>query len=36
LETVRVEVAKCRVLCANHYHKHTIRQFGYKKWLNDE
>lgn len=35
LETIRAEVAKCRVLCANHHHKHTIQQFGYKKWLAD-
>lgn len=35
LETIRTEVAKCRVLCANHHHKHTIQQFGYKKWLSE-
>ena len=32
LESVKREVAKCRVLCANHHQKHTIQQFGYKKW----
>jgi len=36
LETIRVEISKCRVLCANHHHKHTIQQFGYKKWLTDK
>lgn len=34
LQTIKVEVAKCRVLCANHHQKHTIQQFGYRKWLN--
>ncbi len=33
LKSVQEEVAKCRVLCANHHHKHTIQQFDYKKWL---
>lgn len=33
-ETIMKEIAKCRVLCANHHHKHTIEQFGYKKWRN--
>jgi len=33
LKTIQAEVAKCRVLCANHHQKHTIQQFGYKKWL---
>lgn len=33
LETIKAEVAKCRILCANHHQKHTIQQFGYKKWL---
>jgi hypothetical protein len=33
LKTIQEEVAKCRVLCANHHQKHTIQQFGYKKWL---
>lgn len=32
LKSVQEEVAKCRVLCANHHQKHTIQQFGYKKW----
>ena len=36
LETIKAEIAKCRVLCANHHQKHTIQQFGYKKWLNEE
>ncbi|HEX8500336.1 MAG TPA: hypothetical protein VF659_07070 [Pyrinomonadaceae bacterium] len=36
LKTVQAEVAKCRVLCANHHQKHTIRQFGYKKWLLED
>lgn len=35
LKTVQAEAAKCRVLCANHHQKHTIQQFGYKKWLED-
>ena len=34
LKAIQEEVAKCRVLCANHHHKHTIQQFGYKKWVN--
>ena len=33
LKAVQAEVAKCRVLCANHHQKHTIQQFGYKKWI---
>jgi hypothetical protein len=33
LKSIQAEVAKCRVLCANHHQKHTIQQFGYKKWL---
>jgi len=36
LEAIKAEVAKCRVLCANHHQKHTIRQFGYQKWLIDD
>jgi hypothetical protein len=35
LKSVQAEVAKCRVLCANHHQKHTIQQFGYKKWLTE-
>ena len=36
LETIKAEVAKCRVLCANHHQKHTIQQFGYRKWLAED
>lgn len=36
LKSIQEEVAKCRVLCANHHQKHTIQQFGYKKWLVDD
>ncbi len=36
LKTIQTEVSKCRVLCANHHQKHTIQQFGYKKWLKVE
>jgi hypothetical protein len=36
LDTLKAEVAKCRVLCANHHQKHTIQQFGYRKWLVDD
>ena len=36
LETIKAEVAKCRVLCANHHQKHTIQQFGYRKWLDED
>ena len=36
LETLKAEVAKCRVLCANHHQKHTIQQFGYRKWLVED
>jgi len=36
LESVELEVSKCRVLCANHHQKHTIQQFGYKKWQPKE
>jgi hypothetical protein len=36
LKTLPAEVAKCRVLCANHHQKHTIQQFGYKKWLAED
>jgi hypothetical protein len=36
LEAIKAEVAKCRVLCANHHQKHTIRQFGYRKWLGED
>jgi hypothetical protein len=36
LKSVQEEVAKCRVLCANHHQKHTIQQFGYKKWLTKD
>lgn len=35
LKSIQEEVAKCRVLCANHHQKHTIQQFGYKKWLSE-
>jgi hypothetical protein len=36
LKTLQSEVAKCRVLCANHHQKHTIQQFGYLKWLAED
>lgn len=36
LESVKLEVSKCRVLCANHHQKYTIQQFGYKKWQPKE
>lgn len=36
LKSIQEEVAKCRVLCANHHHKHTIQQFSYKKWLVED
>jgi hypothetical protein len=36
LKSVQEEVAKCRVLCANHHQKHTIQQVGYKKWLVED
>ena len=36
LETLKAEIAKCRVLCANHHQKHTIQQFGYRKWLAED
>jgi hypothetical protein len=36
LKALQDEIAKCRVLCANHHQKHTIRQFGYKKWLVED
>jgi hypothetical protein len=36
LKAIQAEVAKCRVLCANHHQKHTIQQFGYKKWLLED
>lgn len=36
LKSLQEEVAKCRVLCANHHHKHTIQQFGYRKWLVED
>jgi hypothetical protein len=36
LKSIREEVAKCRVLCANHHQKHTIQQFGYKKWIDED
>ena len=36
LETIKAEVAKCRVLCANHHQKYTIQQFGYRKWLVED
>lgn len=36
LKSIKAEVEKCRVLCANHHQKHTIQQFGYKKWLPNE
>ena len=36
LKSLQEEVAKCRVLCANHHQKHTIQQFGYKKWLVED
>jgi hypothetical protein len=36
LKRIQEEVAKCRVLCANHHQKHTIQQFGYKKWLAED
>jgi hypothetical protein len=35
LKTIMAEVAKCRILCANHHQKHTIQQFGYRSWLKD-
>ena len=36
LESVKLEVSKCRILCANHHQKYTIQQFGYKKWQPKE
>jgi hypothetical protein len=36
LKSIQEEIAKCRVLCANHHQKHTIQQFGYKKWVNKD
>ena len=36
LKSIQEEVAKCRVLCANHHQKHTIQQFGYKRWLVED
>lgn len=36
LKTIQEEIAKCRVLCANHHQKHTIQQFGYRKWIVEE
>ena len=36
LKSIQEEIAKCRVLCANHHQKHTIQQFGYKKWLIED
>ena len=36
LKSLREEVEKCRVLCANHHQKHTIQQFGYKKWVDED
>jgi hypothetical protein len=36
LKSLQEEVAKCRVLCANHHQKHTIQQFGYKKWAVED
>ena len=36
LRSVQEEVAKCRVLCANHHQKHTIQQFGHKKWVVED
>jgi hypothetical protein len=36
LKSIQDEVAKCRVLCANHHQKHTIQQFGYKKWRTED
>jgi hypothetical protein len=34
-KTILSEIEKCRVLCANHHHKFTIQQFGYKSWLTE-
>ena len=36
LKSVQEDVAKCRILCANHHQKHTIQQFGYKKWRTED
>jgi hypothetical protein len=36
LKSIQDEIAKCRVLCANHHLKHTIQQFGYKKWRTED
>jgi hypothetical protein len=36
LETIKAEVAKCRILCPNHHRKHTIEQFGYRKRLGED
>ena len=34
LETLKAEIAKCQVLCANHHRKKTYQQFGRRKWTN--
>lgn len=36
LEAIKAEVAKCRILCANHHQKHTIQQFGYRRWVAED
>ena len=35
-KAIEAEVSKCRILCANHHQKHTIQQFGYKKWRDED